>query len=397
MRDVICEETARLCLQVYRDRLRAVVLTGSLARNEGTFVKDDLGCLLLGDAEFLLVFGDRAALPTDADRRVIRQEVEERVKRRGLRAEITLTAGRLNYLRHLPPSIFAYELRHRGETVAGDRETLSLIPDFSPADIPLEDAWRLLANRLVEQLEGAHELLEGRPILSPALHYRTVKLYLDMATSLLVFVGGYRPTYRERARNLAVLLDSPSGTSSWPFRLKPFVDDVVACTEWKLGATDLASDVERTFWERAIDHAQVLWQWELARLVDADSGTSAGALMARWMRQQPLGSRARGWAHVVRQHGLRQSWSRLPAWARVALRISPRHSVYATATELLFELRSSALEAARGAGDHPRRREVMRRLPVAPRSTARNGNRAWTDLAADVLLNYRQFLVNTRS
>lgn len=398
MKSVICEEVARLCQQVYREGLRAVVLTGSLARNEATFVKDDEGALLLGDAEFLLVFGNGATLPTSDDLRLIRQQIEERVRRRGLRADITLTAGPEAYLRALPPSIFAYELRTCGETLAGDAGALALIPDFSPADVPLEDAWRLLANRLVEQIEGVPELLERRPTLSPKLHYRTVKLYLDMATSLLVFAGGYAPTYEERARALALLRDAEPSASRAPFALQDFCAEVGECTRWKLGAVDPGGDVPRAFWERAMAHANALWRWELVQLAgDDDAGAPDRTLMARWMRRQPLSARVRGWAHIVRQAGWSSSWSRWPAWARLALRTSPRYAVYATATELLFGLRTSSGAAHDGGGANAQDQDVIAQLPVAPRSKAANGGRTWTDIADDVLFNYHEFLVNTRS
>lgn len=397
MKDVVCEETARLCLQAYRDRLRALILTGSLARNEATFVKDDFGCRLLGDAEFLLVFADGARLPTDRDLSVIRRQVEERVLGRGLRADITLAAGRLTYLRELPPSIFAYELRHCGETIAGDPQTLSFIPDFPRVDIPLEDAWRLLANRLVELLEGADELVARRPTLSPTLHYRTVKLYLDMATSFLVFVGGYAPTYDERARTLGTLRHSPPVATRLPFDLGKFVDDVDRCTRWKLNANESVCDSSRTFWEQAIDYAHALWRWELARIVGCqDAGANDTLLMALHMRRQPFRERLRGWAHVTRQSGWRSAWSQWPRWARRALRASPRYAVYAVAAELAFDLRSCRPRLLNIGDDARRRRELGETLPVAPH-LSRNGSLPQQSIVADLLFNYHEFLTNTRA
>ncbi len=395
MKNVICEETARLCVQVYHDHLRAVVLTGSLARNEGTFVKDEQGSLLLGDAEFLLVVDERAPLPTDADLRLLREKLDERVRRRGLRAEIALDAVRPDYLRELTPSIFACELKSCAEIVAGDPGVLTLIPEITRADIPMEDGWRMLANRLVEQLESVDELLEWRPSLSPRAHYRTVKLYLDMATSLLVFVGRYAPTYGERARNLGMLVETPERT--WPFRLRPFTDDVVACTQWKLSATGPVLDADRKLWERAIDYAQALWHWELARLQECEPDVAHSALMTLWMRRQPLHERLRGWAHIVRQAGWLRGWSRWPQWALQALHASPRYSVYEAATDLLFGLRFSKIPVANGANGGPPWKEMGRRLPLLTRPGSRNGEPAWRDLAADVLFNYREFLMNTRS
>jgi hypothetical protein len=396
VKDVICEESARLSLQVYRDRLRAIVLTGSLARNEGTFVQDQRGCRLLGDAELLLVYHERIVPPHADDLSVIRGKIEERIHRRGVRAEVTLTAVGPNYLRRLPPSIFAYELRACGEIIAGDPAILDLIPIFTPIEIPLDDAWRLLANRLVEQLESVNELLEGRPTLSPDTHYRTVKLYLDMATSLLVFAGHYAPTYEERAQNLTKLLEPP-------FPLKPFADEVAACTEWKISARDLVLDADRGFWERAIDQAEALWRWELAHLQQCDPSGARAELMDLWMRRQPLFERLRGWAHVVRQNGWHRSASRWPQWARRALKASPRYAVYATATDLLFALRSTRTgtvdqgNRASGSNDTILWHELNRGLPVLKRAASINGASAWQALAADALFNYRAFLSNTRS
>ena len=52
----ICEQTQDYCLQKYGRRLRAIVLTGSLAREEATVVREAQRCHLLGDADFLLLF-----------------------------------------------------------------------------------------------------------------------------------------------------------------------------------------------------------------------------------------------------------------------------------------------------------------------------------------------------
>ena len=57
-RPLILDETVALCTQVYKNRLRAIVLTGSVARDEGTFVNTAEGMTLLGDAEFFVVFHD---------------------------------------------------------------------------------------------------------------------------------------------------------------------------------------------------------------------------------------------------------------------------------------------------------------------------------------------------
>jgi hypothetical protein len=393
MKEVLCEEVARHCCQALGGRLHALVLTGSLARNEGTFVSDTRGVLLRGDAEFLLVLDDRSHAST-AELATIHRQIRTAIRQRGLRADVTLAASSSRYLRKLPPSIFAYELRNCGETLAGPRGILSLIPRFSSGDIPREDAWRLLANRLVEQLDGAGDLLQPEPTISPGLHYRTVKLYLDMATSLLIFLGAYAPTYAARLQALAALCTSARQTPPLPFDLARFCEDVRACTRWKLEPTDVVCNL--SFWERAIDYAHALWRWELAQLVSGDPLGCTDAMMRLRMRQQPTREKLRGWAHVARQASWPEPFSRWSRWARNALRTSPRYAVYAAATHLIFDLRRSPGEFA----DHPTRgqrwRDLAAMLPAAPYSRG-DGADPRRNLAADLIFNYHHFVTNTRS
>ena len=159
LRDLICAETRAVCQQTYGQTLRAIVLTGSLARNEATFVERPDGSTLLGDAEFLLVFHSGAPLPSAGDAQRMRVEIEGRLLRRGLRGTVTVSGVPPSYLRRLRPSIFAYELTAYGSVIAGDRSVLDLVSRFAVSEIPLEDAWRLLANRIVEQLETLREAL----------------------------------------------------------------------------------------------------------------------------------------------------------------------------------------------------------------------------------------------
>ena len=392
MKDLLGEETARLCLPVYRDRLRAVVLTGSLARNEGTFVKDEQGTRLFGDAEFLLVFRQSASLPSDAELHMVRQKIEERVRHRGLRAAVTLSVVRSPYLRRLPPSIFAYELRACGETIAGDPRVLAEIPDFTPADTPLDDAWRLLANRIVEQLGSIDDLLEGGAGLSPRVRYRTVKLYLDMATSYLVFVGRYAPTYAQRLENLLALAHADKRTAA-PLSITEFAADVSACTRWKLAPTDQPYPDRAAFVERGLEYARNLWRWELARLAAAPLDLDDTALLEHWTRRQPLRSRMRGWLHVARREGWLKSYRSWPHWIRLAARTSPRHAVYTVASRLSF----CAPESVAGSPSPSDWDHLRRCLPVSTSTELRPGQSGWHQVAADVTFNYSRFLVDTRA
>ena len=390
---MILDETVALCTQVYKNRLRALVLTGSVARDEGTFVSTAEGVTLLGDAEFFAVFHDGSIVPAAADLKVIEGKIHERLRRHGVVANVSLSGVQSRYFRGIRPSIFGFELRTCGTVAWGDRDVLLLIPPFAAADIPREDGWRLLANRLVEQLEGFDELSSGRPILSAETHYRTVKLYLDMGTSLLVFAGKYAPTYAQRADALTVLAASGDAAT---FPLESFAQDVLAATRWKLRSTVPNVSCSREFWQRAVEHAERLWYWELSRLTGRSADRGVAGLLDAWLSRQPLTARLRGWAYVARREGVRSSFSRWPRWLRSAMSGSPRYLVYSVAAPMVF-----ALGQATENGHHDHLGDSapvwQRRLPVSRAGRGTPGRFDTRDAVDMVLENYRHFLVGTRA
>ena len=172
----ICEQAKTACIRAFGQRLLAIVLTGSLARQEATVVirfplettqpvqrDTDNGeretgdgkratsqaLALLGDADFLLVFrqdGDAAGLNR------IAREIECALQAGGIAVDVGLGAVAPGYFSSLPPSTFAYELKACGRVVWGDDHLLDSIPTYPPAELPKEDAWRTLNNRMIELL-----------------------------------------------------------------------------------------------------------------------------------------------------------------------------------------------------------------------------------------------------
>lgn len=393
LRTAASEKTAELCARDYARNLRAVVLTGSLARDEATWVRETRGWRLLGDAEFLLVFEPRVALPAPSAFHSLGQEIQDVLRRDGVLGSIQLAPVYPKYLRRLQPHIFAYELRACGQVLWGEPDVLSLIPPFTVADIPLEDAWRLLANRMIELLEALAGLATLTGSVPESLRYRTVKLYLDMATSLLLFAGSYAPTYRERQCRLAALADA-GADDRWPFPLGPFAQQVSVSTDLKLGSK-WASSAEGgwDFWRQVFRYARLLWRWELARLAQGPPGATDRQLMRTWMRHQPLARRLRGWMFVWRAFGWLRSWRWWPRWARLAAQGSPRYWVYSAAYRLFCQLPEVLQAEDHREMSRPLVGELFSSLPVVRHSELRN----WAELVSQVAWNYHSFLEPTRA
>ena len=145
---------AELAAAAFPGRLRAILLTGSLARGEGTWLTNGSLVRLAGDADCFAVFNDNAALPSPDRVARLQHAMQACLASSGIDAHVGLSPVRSDYLRRLRPSIFSYELTTHAKVVWGDADVLKLAPAFTIADISLDDGFRMLMNRIIELLEA---------------------------------------------------------------------------------------------------------------------------------------------------------------------------------------------------------------------------------------------------
>jgi hypothetical protein len=395
VKQVICRTTVRECVNRLGSSLQALILTGSQARNEGSVVLQGRVWRVLGDAEFVLVFARHARMPKASEVHRLCASIDQALLAEGIQCAIGLSAVRPSFLTGAAPSIFSLELKERGEVLWGEPQILDTMPSFSATGIPLEDAWRLLQNRIVEMLQLPGEF-EGRPVLSQDVYYRTIKLCLDMATSLLVFLGEYAPGYREREQRLRSLAQDVA-PPDLPFALEPFSRMVSDCTRRKLNvdqgvpACSPACTIE--FWAMAVFYARQLWRWELCRMTGIGPEATDRELMVAWMSRRPLSERAIGWLVALRHEGLFRSLPQLPRWASLARKASPRYWIYAAASDFLFTLAETLKPGSKGKPG-PRCEQLLQELPL--RAPTRTRCQPCGHVAAEIFGNYTSLLVETR-
>jgi len=340
------------------------------------------------------VLEENASLPAPAALNGVRRRIENDLLQRNIQCIIDLSAVHPGYFQRLPAHIFTYELKHCGQLVAGDERILRSIPDYLAENLSLEDAWRLLCNRLVEMLECAAELSGGNKLPSATLRYKILKLYLDMTTSFLVFVQAYVPTYRGR-RDVLLRLSRERPTGAYPFELGSFANLVADCTAQKLvpGATnDLSIDLN---WQAAIQAARALWRWELARLVGAKTELTDFELFNKWISLQPFTKRVRGWFYILRASGWKRSYLILLRWLTLR-KASPRHWTYLVASTLLFQA-TAEVDSSQTHAQRVNCALLSSYLPVRRMTAKNHPSPSWEDLAHDVIWNYQQFLMRTRA
>jgi len=395
----IGETMRRECFQSLGPRLKAVVLTGSLARNEATWRLTGHGMQFLSDAEFIVIVKDGAKIPSSEAVTLICGAAEEELRNQGVLCKLSLGAVHEAFLLSLGETIFGYELLTCGEVVYGDPDILSNKARYVTR-INEEDAWRMLANRTVELLEIVPELVDGAALLSDAAQYRLTKLYCDMATSMLVFKQEFVAGYQARADKLSKLHERGL-LSDLPFDVDWFVSLVRRCSSYKTahfwdGSSPFTTSESA---RQAVAVLRSLWTWELGQIHEVTL-FSPDAMLRLHMRKQKLKDRLRGWAFVVRRRGVVDSLRHCWRWLRLLTFASPRYCVYAAGLNAVsrFEFavsdqaeQQSAL-ASSGMGQPT---TVLRWLPIAnPLARTALDQKS---LAEAILWNYHEFLVETRS
>jgi hypothetical protein len=378
---LIVTESLRLCVAAAGHGARAIVLTGSMSRGEATLKRDGAGWRALGDATFLIVFDSPARLRVAA----LEQEIERSLSAQGIRCKIVVVTATAANLRKMRPHIYAYELRERGVVVWGDKEALNLIPRFTVAEIPQEDGWWFLCNRMIEQLESAAQE-SGTHDQGGSVRYRIAKLYLAMAACYLLAIGQYEPSYRERVARLKQLAESHDGPPS-PIVLQRFAELVSQCTDLKLNGETAHVTDGFPEWRDAVSDAEVLWRWALGRMLNLNPGVSRRDLLAAAAARQSIYGRAKGWARAALVHPSVFSghWLR---WARLACSRSPRYWVYGAASELFFGAPDPGAITPRELA------EIVATLPLRPEA---DQQLSWHAVAGLVAHNFRVLLESTRS
>jgi hypothetical protein len=391
----IVAEVVSVALDRFQSQIWAIVLTGSMARGEASFVPTPAGWNTLGDCEMVLVFKSKEPLPSLSQMADIQREIELRLQQLCIVCPIGLSPVHSTYLLNLVPSIYGYELRRCGRVVWGDTSVLTLIPDFSSRDIPREDALSMICNRMIEHLMVDCGYSEHNLSCRAVADYATVKLCLDLATSYLIFAGEFVQTYGERSSRLLQLAEQIPPKGSVPFPLGPFAGLVQRLTFWKLSSAFEKLSIEPLLMSRVRDYARRLWRWELRLLTGDRQILPDQDLMRRWMRSQSLPRRIRGWASLARKGGGGGSWKEWPHWVRLGLRGSPRHWIYAAGSELFFQLPSMAADST-GTPPNPSLQMWRNWLPVRPKQEA--GRRiSWRQLASEITGNYQKFLTETNA
>jgi hypothetical protein len=207
----------------------------------------------------------------------------------------------------LRPAIFTQELCENAKLLWGDPAEIPLPPVPSRGEkISKNDAFRLLNNRIIEQIAVRSEYAD-RNRDSTATAYSLTKFWIDLGTSLSVFLGCYRPGYRSRQKPIEEALRANQEILGAD-KCSRLISRFRYAMAQKLGQTGFPSGDLTSEFREAVEIARATWNWESGQLL----GTSAAAgdwreIFARLSRLETTQQRLRDWARLIRRpSGLQQ-------------------------------------------------------------------------------------------
>ena len=378
--------------------VRAIILTGSLSRNEGSVQRNERGlCKVQGDAEFLILLTPECRFPDARDIEATVLEMQAQLIQQGVECSLSLSYCHEDFFRTMTPHMFAYETRVSGKVVSGEFDALSLIPHFTPTDIPTEDAWRTLTNRMIELAESmaAHKTPTDNRVPEP-IAYRAMKLTLDTATSLLLFHGQYAPTYRQRADSFAQLAATAAPLRGSNVSWEELARALTLCTEWKLSAEEPDGLVTWDWVRTTCDRALAIWIWELQQLAGDSEFDVISRLITKAAGKQTWSARIRGWLYVMRCEGWLRSFGYWPHWLAMGFRATPRYWAYEATGHLFARMNEYVSANSAPLLAHSPTASFESDLPLWLSGT-RVDAKDWRDFARAIAWNYHRYLEGTRA
>jgi hypothetical protein len=322
-------------------RALGLLLAGSFARGEGVIVVDRHGDYRwLSDIECLVVLPDELRRDLPRLTQLLANAAHDanqdgRRGTRGIKIELNpILASRLAAMR---PAIFTCELIDHAKLLWGRPAEIRMPVRFEATrDLLCRDAFRLLNNRLMEQVAVRLRLEDESNLLSaPEAAYAQSKFWVELGTSLSIFLGCYRTSYKARYAALENVLSS-SGTGLDTKTVEVLRSKISQGMALKLGYINTDQYDADGSLGCAADIASRIWWWETGNLL-GDSRCEADwhSLPARLRRVQTTAGRLRDWGRLALRTGTLENLH--PAAFRDLLRAgSFGNAVYAAGCLLSF-------------------------------------------------------------
>ncbi|MEM2145358.1 MAG: hypothetical protein QW279_08350 [Candidatus Jordarchaeaceae archaeon] len=179
---------------VSRFHPKSIIISGSFGKGEATVVEENGRLKFLSDCEVIII-----PYRWVFNRKKLDEFEKEFFRRTGLKIEIWGFTPTIYLIipfmrKRMRPSIANYDLKYGSKVIYG-KNYLKKIPNFKPENIPIWEGIRLILNRMAEALEYFSPYNPTDEMI-----FWNDKIVLACQDALLLKIGKYTPSYKERNR-----------------------------------------------------------------------------------------------------------------------------------------------------------------------------------------------------
>jgi hypothetical protein len=187
-----------------KENVEAIVLTGAMARGEGSVaIHPDGSKRIYSDFDFMIFLKNQELL---SEARINfpqwSRALGVKLREQDLCSHVDYAPNTKAWLQNVKPMMFTVEFQHAAKVVWGKKDILNDMPPLDIKQIPQIDAINLLFNRMLGQLIFLKDFESPNPNEVEFAFYHTGKVYVDLAGAILAFLGEYEPTYEMRAKKI---------------------------------------------------------------------------------------------------------------------------------------------------------------------------------------------------
>ena len=314
--EIVCFCRDSVMKMYERDDITGIILTGSFSREEGSIIKSpDNVFYVLGDVEFMIVLPSKEDFVEKYRRlKEISKHIANDLLERRIHCDVDLTPVTNNYFENVGPVIFNIELKENGKVIYAETDFLEKMPKYKVTDIPKDDAFNLLSNRIIEQLILYQNLVSTRDVNFLQAAYQLTKLYLDIGGSLLAFSGNYETTYAKRVVKLKGLSEEAIQREQFAgIDMDNLYSKIREYTEVKLYPkyedffpSEMNHRQMREYLlakiRAAVHDVRALWMWEIKDRYSLNEATDFHYIIKELKRHEYLSKKLKGWAKLVLLH-----------------------------------------------------------------------------------------------
>ncbi|MBC8224465.1 hypothetical protein H8E65_07755 [Candidatus Bathyarchaeota archaeon] len=198
--------TRKMLVSIGEEKIKSIILTGSVTRGEGSGIATDHGIEIFSDYDLMVLVAPSHDSSIDRLRResaALSEKISEELLGDGLLSGVSIYPLSVDDLESLTPTMFTLQLRNCGKVLYG-AECLDVIPDYDVEDIPKIDSLTMLNNRIATQMKFLDpEVFVWKTREDPRQVrmsiYHTAIAFIDLSSSLLNLIGKFQLSYGERA------------------------------------------------------------------------------------------------------------------------------------------------------------------------------------------------------